>query len=66
MYVILSLANIGNSSFNIRIWVDFDKSTFCIYVTGSSGVEQWARYPEVAGSIPVHVNINFQISYASN
>ena len=39
-----------------------------IYLTtesGSSVVEQWARYPEVAGSIPAQIQLfkNFQISW---
>ena len=36
-------------------------------MTVSSVVEQWARYPEVAGSIPAQFQlfINFQISWAS-
>ena len=42
---------------------------FCIgqCSSGTSVVEQWARYPEVAGSIPTKFQhfINFQISLAS-
>ena len=39
----------------------------CHNVTGSSVVEQWARYPEVAGSILAQFQlfINFKTSWAS-
>ena len=59
------MVNVLCSTYAGKGYSDFLSLIYLTTESGSSVVEQWARYPEVAGSIPAQIQLfkMFQISW---